>query len=80
MRSANSRLAFDFDRAAVIVAALSSKPISPMSLNPYRKNQRTGMSVEEFQEHAERRFKSMQRAGKKVHRDVITSSQFVNDE
>lgn len=38
--AAQARLAFDFDRAAAVMAALSSKPVSPRDLNPYRKSKR----------------------------------------
>lgn len=74
MQAANARLAFDFDRAAAIIAALSSKPISPISLNPYRRNQSTGgMSVKEFEKFAERRFKALAKKGA-VTTDVIPAS------
>ena len=38
-----------------------------------------GMSVKEFKDYADRRFRSMERAGKKVTRDVISVNQIVDN-
>ena len=78
MIAANARLAFDFDRAAAIIAALSTKPVSPMSLNPYRRKFVRGMSVKEFEKHASRRFKALAKSGG-VTRQVISASQVIDD-
>lgn len=66
-----SRLKFDFDRAAHVMAALSSKPVNPRELNPYRKA-KSGYTVADL----ERGHRAMA-AGGRIMELTITMDQVV---
>ncbi len=67
-----ARLAFDFDRAAAVCAALSSKSVNPRDLNPYRKKRVRETTVAEV----ERQHRAHVAGGRHIEQ-VITMDQVV---
>ncbi len=68
-------MAFDFDRAAHIMACLSAKPVSPKSLNPYR----AGEIIEYDVDDIERSHRIHIKGGRHIEQ-VVPMDRIINDD